>query len=150
MPELGRVIGRLWATSKYADLEGATIQIVVPLSGALEPAGEPFVAVDTIGAGPGDLVLYVTAFEAVIPYPRDLVPIDASLVGIVDAIDLAPPRRVPRAEGSGAPKGPDPKKGGAPTGAKAPKGRATEPKQAQASTAAPRRSGASKKSPGAR
>lgn len=47
--------------------------------------GMPIAVVDTIGAGPGEKVLYITAYEAVIPYHRDMVPIDAALIGIVDS-----------------------------------------------------------------
>lgn len=93
MPELARVEGTIWATSKYPDLEGAVMQLIRPLDvdadGELVPCGGPFTAVDTIGAGPGDVVLYITAYEAVIPYPRDLVPIDAAIIGIVDDVHQA-------------------------------------------------------------
>ena len=91
MPQVARVIGTLWATEKCPDMEGATIQLVQPLSGEGKPAGRPFAAVDTIGAGPGELVFYVTAYEAVIPFHHDLVPIDAGLIGIVDRIDFEEP-----------------------------------------------------------
>ncbi len=86
MPEMARVIGRLWATSKYPDMESASLQVLEPLTCERKPCGSPFIAVDTVGAGPGELVLYVTAYEAVIPFHRDLVPIDASIVGIVDGV----------------------------------------------------------------
>ena len=65
---LGRVIGTIWATRKVPHLEGATMQIVQPLTAELTPAGEPIVALDTVGAGPGELIFYVTSYEAVIPY----------------------------------------------------------------------------------
>ena len=91
MPQIARVIGTIWAPEIYPDLEGATIQLAQPISGEGRPTGRPFACVDTIGAGPGDLVYYVTAYEAVIPYPKDLVPIDASLVGIIDRIDYVEP-----------------------------------------------------------
>jgi len=91
MPEMARVIGRLWATSKYPDLESATMQIIEPLTCEQQPAGRPFIAVDTVGAGPGELVFYVTAYEAVIPFHKDLVPIDAAIVGIVDEVALTDP-----------------------------------------------------------
>jgi ethanolamine utilization protein EutN len=87
MPLMARVIGTLWATRKYPDLEGAKILLIQPLNCELEPTGKPFAAVDTVGAGLGELVFYVTAYEAVIPFWRPLVPIDASLVGIVERID---------------------------------------------------------------
>jgi ethanolamine utilization protein EutN len=49
--------------------------------------GEPLVAVDTVGAGPGEIIFYITASEAVIPLPVDFAPVDASIVGIVDTIN---------------------------------------------------------------
>ena len=67
------------------------MRMIQPLSADGSLDGRPCAAVDTIGAGEGDLVLYVTAYEAVIPYPKDLVPIDASLIGIVDHVVLAEP-----------------------------------------------------------
>ena len=85
---VARVLGTIWATRKYPDLEGAKIQIVQPLSCDLKPMGKPLAAVDTVGAGEGELVYYVTAYEAVIPFFRPMVPIDASIVGIIDSIDL--------------------------------------------------------------
>jgi ethanolamine utilization protein EutN len=45
------------------------------------------VAVDTVGAGVGETVMYITAREAVIPLPVDMAPVDASIVGIIDRID---------------------------------------------------------------
>ncbi len=84
---LARVIGTIWATRKYEDLEGCSMRMIQPLTGDLEALGRPIAAVDTVGAGEGELVFYVTAYEAVIPYPRDLVPIDASIVGIVDRVE---------------------------------------------------------------
>ncbi|HZU95484.1 MAG TPA: EutN/CcmL family microcompartment protein [Planctomycetota bacterium] len=94
---IARVMGTIWATRKNPDLEGAKIQIVQPLSCDLKPIGKPIAAVDTVGAGEGELVYYVTAYEAVIPFFRPMVPIDASLVGIVDSIDFhekqAPPKK---------------------------------------------------------
>ena len=67
---LARVIGTIWATRKHPELDGAKIQMVHPLSLELEPIGKPIAAIDTVGAGEGELVYYVTAYEAVIPYHR--------------------------------------------------------------------------------
>lgn len=84
---LAKVIGTVWATRKVETLEGAKLQIIQPLTAAEKPTSSPLVAVDTIGAGPGETVYYVTAREAVIPYRREMTPIDASIVGIVDHVD---------------------------------------------------------------
>lgn len=84
--ELGKVIGTIWATRKYESVNGYKMMFVVPLNGNLEVIGEPFVALDTVGAGAGELIYYITASEAVIPLEVDMAPVDASIVGIVDSI----------------------------------------------------------------
>ena len=85
---LGKVIGTIWATKKYSTLTSFTMQFVQPLNAKLEKTGEPIVAIDTIGAGPGEIIYYITASEAVIPMDVDMAPVDASIVGIVDYINL--------------------------------------------------------------
>jgi ethanolamine utilization protein EutN len=83
-----RVIGTVWATRKDEHLQGFTLQFLQPLNGRRENAGDPIVAVDTVGAGPGETVMYITAREATIPLPVDMAPVDASIVGIIDRIDM--------------------------------------------------------------
>ncbi|GMU85609.1 MAG: hypothetical protein AMXMBFR48_08510 [Ignavibacteriales bacterium] len=84
---LAKVIGNIWATKKYPALEGFKLMIIQPVDSDENPKGEPLIAVDTSGAGPGEKVLYVTASEAVIPLPVDMAPVDASIVGIIDSIN---------------------------------------------------------------
>ncbi|GAB4292977.1 MAG: EutN/CcmL family microcompartment protein [Ignavibacteriaceae bacterium] len=84
---LGKVIGNIWATKKYEALEGFKMLFVQPLNSLHENTGEPIVAVDTIGAGAGELVFYITAREAVIPLTVNFAPVDASIVGIIDSIN---------------------------------------------------------------
>lgn len=83
----GKVIGTVWATRKDQNLEGFKLQLVQPLTARREDTGDPLIAVDTIGAGPGETVFYITAREATIPLPVEMAPVDASIVGIVDRID---------------------------------------------------------------
>lgn len=85
---IGRVTGNLWATRKYESIHSFKLMLVEPLTADLEISGEPFIAVDTVGAGPGELVLYITASEAVIPLPVEMAPVDASIVGIIDSINV--------------------------------------------------------------
>lgn len=85
---LGKIIGTIWATRKYDAVTGYKMQFVQPINGELEKLGEPIIALDTVGAGPGEIIFYVTASEAVIPLDVDMAPIDASIVGIVDSINL--------------------------------------------------------------
>ncbi len=87
------VIGTVWATVKDPHLAGASLEIIQPIDARRRHAGTPIVAVNTIGAGAGETVMYITASEAVIPLPVDMAPVDASIVGIVDRIDLEPDLR---------------------------------------------------------
>ncbi len=85
---LARVIGTVWATQKDVSLVGAKLLIIQPVDHDEQKTGGPIIAVDTEGAGTGELVYYVTAREATMPCPADLTPIDAAIVGIVDRIDI--------------------------------------------------------------
>jgi ethanolamine utilization protein EutN len=84
---LGKVIGTIWATRKYETLKSYKMQFVQPINAKLEKIGDPIVAVDTIGAGPGEIIFYATSSEAVIAMDVDMAPVDASIVGIVDSVN---------------------------------------------------------------
>jgi ethanolamine utilization protein EutN len=86
---LGRVIGKLWATRKVDALEGRRLLIVQPLAFTGTPRGTPLIALDTVDAGEHDLVVYVTSAEAAVPFRPALTPTDATIVGIVERVDLA-------------------------------------------------------------
>ncbi len=83
---LAKVIGNLWATQKYESLEGSSFRIIQPINSNHQNTGSPIIAVDTVGAGSGEIVVYITASEAVIPLPVDMAPVDASIVAIVDSL----------------------------------------------------------------
>ena len=82
-----QVIGTVWATRKDENLKSFKLQFIQPLNSRREKTGDPIVAVDTIGAGVGETVMYITAREATIPLPVEMAPVDASIVGIIDRID---------------------------------------------------------------
>ena len=89
---LARVIGSVHATCKDPNTEGATMLVVQPVDAHRSPMGTALAAVDTVGAGLGEIVYYTTAYEAVIPWKRrrrevDMALIDAAIIGIVDDID---------------------------------------------------------------
>lgn len=84
---LGKVIGSVWATRKYESIKGYKILLVQPINSDNEKLGDPIMALDTVGAGPGEIIFYITASEAVIPLNVDMAPVDASIVGIVDSIN---------------------------------------------------------------
>ena len=84
---LGKVIGRVWATQKSKSLEGQKMLFVQPKTFVGKNLGGQVVALDTVGAGVGDTVIFVTSTEATIPFKPALTPTDATIVGIVDRID---------------------------------------------------------------
>jgi ethanolamine utilization protein EutN len=85
--QLGRTVGTVVATVKHASLAAAKLLLVQPLTPAGEARGTPVIAVDAVGAGAGERVLLVlegrAAGEAT---DRRLAPVDAAIVGIVDAV----------------------------------------------------------------
>jgi ethanolamine utilization protein EutN len=90
--ELARVIGTVWATQQHPSFQGGRLLVIQPIDDERRPSGASLVAMDTVGAGPGEVVFYTTFYEATIPWRRrhaglDLTPVGASVVGIVDRID---------------------------------------------------------------
>jgi ethanolamine utilization protein EutN len=86
---LGRVIGTCVATVKYTGLEGYRLLVVEPVGEDGVVCGEPHVAVDVTQAGPGELVFLVGSREAALACDPTFVPVDAAIVGIVDAVTVA-------------------------------------------------------------
>lgn len=86
---LGKIIGKLIATRKNEKLEGAKFLIVQPLNQQREIDGKPIVAVDMVQAGYGDFVYLVKSREASLPWHIPQAPIDASIVGIIDRMEIA-------------------------------------------------------------
>jgi len=86
---LARVIGTVVADQKYPGLSGIKLLIVQLLDRHQHPIGDPVVATDaTAQAGPGELVFIVGGREAALALPETFVPVDHSVVGIVDQVDL--------------------------------------------------------------
>jgi ethanolamine utilization protein EutN len=85
---LGRVVGEVVSTQKRPQFEGASLLIVQPITPDGKARGSSLLAIDSVGAGRGEVVLAVlegrAAGEAL---GRTLAPVDAAIVGIVDRID---------------------------------------------------------------
>ena len=86
---LGKVIGTVVSTRKVESWEGVKLLLVQPLTEKLEESGEPLVACDTVQAGPGDVVFYEGGREAALGLKDWFNPSDATIMGIVDRVDLA-------------------------------------------------------------
>lgn len=87
---LGIVVGTVVATQRVPGLDGIRMMLVQPVEPDWTPKGTVQVACDTVQAGPGDRVFLVGSREASLALPETFVPVDAAIVGIVDAVDLEP------------------------------------------------------------
>lgn len=83
--QLARVIGTVVSTVKNAELEGRKLLVVQTLDSRLKPVGKPLVAIDSVGAGTGELVFWCRGKEASFPFEGGSVPTDCTVVGIVDS-----------------------------------------------------------------
>ena len=86
--EIGRVIGRVWATKKDEQLNGQKLLVLKILLERGEEKPELIVAADIIGAGVGDLVLVIRGGSARHAVDNPNCPIDSAIVGIVDSIEV--------------------------------------------------------------
>jgi microcompartment protein CcmK/EutM len=85
---LGRVIGNVVCTMKNASLVGQRLLIVQPLDGKGKDKGRPIVALDSVGAGAGETIYWCRGKEASFPYLPVEPPTDATIVGIVDSVNI--------------------------------------------------------------
>lgn len=87
---LGKVIGNVVATRKEESLVGLTLLVIEEIDARSEEAkADRLVVVDTLGAGVGDVVLWVRGGAArVISDAHRRAPLDAAIVGIVDSVDV--------------------------------------------------------------
>jgi carbon dioxide concentrating mechanism protein CcmL len=87
--ELAQVLGSVTATAKTESLLSHKLLVVAPLDPAGSDTKSAEVAVDTVGAGPGDRVLIVRGSAARQPPESRAAATDLTIVAIVDAVDLA-------------------------------------------------------------
>jgi ethanolamine utilization protein EutN len=86
--QLAKVIGDVVTTRKDENLTGITLLVLQPIDADGKPAGRTLVAVDSVGAGVGEVVFFVRGKEASFPFYPTEVPADAGIVGIVDHWDI--------------------------------------------------------------
>ncbi|MCG8567762.1 MAG: EutN/CcmL family microcompartment protein [Desulfobacterales bacterium] len=86
---IGEVIGNVWATRKEESLNGLKLMVVKRIDPVDEKRAEGFVAVDFVGAGIGDRVLVVMGSSARKALDDHTVPVDATIVGIIDEVEVS-------------------------------------------------------------
>ncbi len=85
---IGKVVGSVVSTRKDEKLENLKLLVVQVHSHANEPKDAYVVAVDSVQAGLGDMVLYATGSSARQTTLTDAKPCDAVIMAVIDSWDL--------------------------------------------------------------
>lgn len=85
---LGKVIGTVVATRKDESLTGNKLMLTQPLDVDYRPNGDVYIAVDTVGAGIGEIVITTHGTASRNAANKKDSAIDSAIVGIVDNVDV--------------------------------------------------------------
>jgi ethanolamine utilization protein EutN len=88
---LAKVVGNVVATQKHRAFQGSKLLLLQPLVAqqkTLVPSGSSVVAVDGVGAGLGEFVMFTQGSSARLAAPSKDTPVDAIVVGIVDRVEI--------------------------------------------------------------
>jgi microcompartment protein CcmK/EutM len=86
--KLAKVIGSVVSTIKNETLTGAKLLLVQPLDLRQQPTGRASVAVDTVDAGVGDVVMIVEEGRVARERLGNTSPVRTMIVGVVDKVDI--------------------------------------------------------------
>ncbi len=85
---IGKVVGSVVATRKDEKIEGRKLLVVQVHNHRNQPVDQYIVAVDSVQAGSGDMVLFATGSSARQTETTEGRPVDAVIMAIVDSWDL--------------------------------------------------------------
>lgn len=83
---IAKVTGSAVATLKHDLLKTTKLLLVSPADVKGGVTGDPFIAVDLVGAGEGELVIVSQGSSARAATGQNLSPADAAIVGILDTL----------------------------------------------------------------
>ena len=86
---LGKVIGTVWSTKKDENLIGSKFLIVRQLDLEFKGKSNFLIAVDSVGAGEGEIVLVASGSSARQTVITKNKPVDAVIMAIVDKLDVS-------------------------------------------------------------
>jgi len=86
--KLGKIVGTVVATQKNEALIGAKLLVVQDLKLDFTFGSGSLVCVDSVGAGIGDVVLYVSGSSARLTDASKDRPVDATVIAIVDTVEV--------------------------------------------------------------
>jgi len=84
---LAKVVGTVVSTSKDESLIGYKLLVVKEIDEKYRELSKSAVAVDTVGAGVGEIVFVASGSSARSIFADKNPPIDCSIVGIVDSVE---------------------------------------------------------------
>ncbi len=87
--QLGRILGNVVCSVKNISLTGHKLLLVQPIDKHGRDKGRAFVAIDSVGAGAGETIYWCRGKEASFPFLPGDVPTEATIVGIVDRVNIA-------------------------------------------------------------
>jgi microcompartment protein CcmK/EutM len=86
---LAKIVGTVVATRKDPRLVSNKLLVARPIDPRGKPEGSHLVAVDTVDAGVGETVLIVSGSSARLASGMKDCPVDAAVVGIIDAVEIS-------------------------------------------------------------
>ena len=90
---MGLVVGTVVSTRKEEELSGLKFLLVKACDADGKPTGSTVVAVDAVGAGVGEVVLYASGSSARQTKVTKDRPVDATIMAIVDQVEIEGARR---------------------------------------------------------
>lgn len=91
---LAKVEGSVVATKKDEGMNGRKLLLLRPMlvddkdPGKFKPGSNTIVAVDSVGAGEGEMVMFCQGSSARLAPGLKECPVDAVIIGIVDSVDV--------------------------------------------------------------
>ncbi len=85
---IAKAVGTVVSIQKDERLSSTKLLIVCPSNTKGEINGDPFIAVDLVGAGEGELVMVVVGSTARVAVGPAETPADAAIVGILDSLSI--------------------------------------------------------------
>ncbi len=85
---IAKVIGSTISTIKDEKLQGKKLMICREADESGEPTGKPYVAVDTVDAGVGDLVLTAHGSSGRQTFLTKDAPVDAVIMAVIDSLQV--------------------------------------------------------------
>ena len=85
---IGKITGTVVSTQKDEKLEGLKFYVVKELDLSLKFTGRSVIAVDAVGAGLDEVVMYASGSSARQTSQTEGKPVDATIMGIIDSITV--------------------------------------------------------------